>query len=93
MMSTVSRMRRSGVVKGTPWKCSITRWPDDPRPHTMRPPDNVSSAANSCAMAAGEREYTFRMEVPMWMRSVWTAKRVIHGTVDGPHASPVATSS
>ena len=59
----------------------------------MRPLEIVSNAANSCAMAPGERENTFRMEVPIWMRSVLAASNVIHGTVDGPQASPVATSS
>ena len=91
MISTYSRIRRKGVSKGTPWKCSITRCPLEPNPTIIRPHDSISKDANSCAIAPGDREYTLRMDVPMRIFSVCVASRVSHGKEEGPHASPVVT--
>ncbi len=70
MISMYSRRRRIGAWKGTPWKCSMTLAPLLPRPMSMRPPLRSSSEAKVLAMTPGEREKTFMMPLPTWMRSV-----------------------
>ena len=55
-MSTVSRVRPSGLSNGTPCQPSMTCAPDVPMPSVKRPPDSASMVATLCTMSAGERE-------------------------------------
>ena len=52
----VSRVRPSGLTKGTRCHPSITCAPELPRPRVNRPPDSASIVAELCATSAGERE-------------------------------------
>ena len=89
MISVYSRIRRSGRSNSTPWNPSITRLPEEPSPQTIRPPEIVSSVANSWAMAPGDREKVLRMPVPIWIFSVLAAITVSQGNTECPQASPV----
>lgn len=74
MISTVSRIRVSGLANGTPCRPSITCGPDGPRPSANRPPDRSASVSAACAIATGVRVPSWTMPEPSRIRSVRAAR-------------------
>ena len=63
-ISTYSRVRASGLAKGTPCHPSLTCGPETPSPRWKRPPESWSSVAAVIAVMAGVRAGICMMPAP-----------------------------
>ena len=88
-------MRRRGFTSGNgaPIITNSERVQPAPSPSTARPPEILSSDANSCASAAGVREKQLRIDVPISIFEVLAAIAASSGSGEVLHDSAEETRS
>jgi hypothetical protein len=84
MIVMYSRVRASGLPKGTPCQPSITCGPDGPMPHKKRLPESACKVIAVIAAQAGVRAGICIMAVPALMRLVCASTQATGDTASVP---------
>ena len=93
MMSTTSRVRASGFLKGWPYQPSTTWGPLTPMPSTSRPPERWSRVSACMAMEVGVRPDICTIEVPSRTFCVSRPHQASGVNASEPQASAVKIAS